>query len=109
MDTFLAGLTRWLSYIGIESGCSCDGHGEKAPIFSSDESDHAVLRRCLKLVSTANIHFVNGRLRLSGPLERTFKNIRPLLLDLAEAIYDKRDELSQHVKIARTLPAKGFL
>ncbi|WP_462326142.1 hypothetical protein [Desulfoplanes sp.] len=31
MDTYMAGLVRWLHYIGIETSYSCDGHGERPP------------------------------------------------------------------------------
>jgi hypothetical protein len=103
MDTFLAGLTRWLSYIGIENGCSCDGHGTKIPNWGpSDEADVIIFIQCLKQVSTDNILFMRpGRLCLPGPPSRTIENIRPLLLDLAENIYAKRDDLADFVKVSR--------
>ena len=31
MNFYMAGLVRWLDYIGIETSYSCDGHGERPP------------------------------------------------------------------------------
>ena len=50
MDTFMAGFTRWINFIGIDSGNSCDGHGVKVPhIVLCDTSDYELLSRFLKL------------------------------------------------------------
>jgi len=95
MDTFMAGFTRWINFIGIASGNSCDGHGVKTPhIVLCDDSDYELLSRCLKLITPNTIHLVHkGRLRLQGPPELTIENIRPVLLDTAEALFMRRFEL----------------
>lgn len=104
MDTFIAGFTRWINYIGIGSGNSCDGHGVRIPHISLYEDlDKELLSRCIKLVSNTKLRLVEGKLRLPGPPDRTIENIRPILLEIAEAIHAKRDDLAQYVKADKEL------
>ena len=103
MDTFMAGFTRWINYIGIGSYTSCDGHGVRTARFTAVEGDIEVLNRCLKLVSNTQIRLTAGRLHLPGSSGYTIKNIRLILLDLAEALYARQDELTEYVKSDREL------
>jgi hypothetical protein len=98
MDTFMAGFTRWINYIGIVSYTSCDGHGGKIARFTAVEGNIEVLNRCLKLVSNTQIRLTAGRLHLPGSSDYTINNIRPMLLDVAEALHENRDELAKYVK-----------
>lgn len=60
MDTYMAGVVRWVNAAGIETTFSCDGHGyQKAEMNLWQRSQGFYLNYFLHLASDGEWHFRN--------------------------------------------------
>lgn len=116
MDTFMAGIVRWINTAGLKTGFSCDGHGKIAPeIYAYDEEPQFFLQTVLDsfLFSVSDgqwrykerklINYEgNGDRRFNRRLMDEKKNFnRYWLLDAAEKIYLKQDFLRDMLTFLR--------
>lgn len=101
MDTYMAGVVRWLNAAGIQTGGSCDGHdGDrgKRPYLEVG-SQKPIVDALFQLLTSGEIRFLPGRrpnVRLAD---------RKQLLDLAEILHAKRSEVAEFVQAASQLIA----
>jgi hypothetical protein len=103
MDAYMAGVIRWLNFIGIRTLVSCDGHGVAVPWIStmSQEDAHS-LSRCLETLSAGQWRYDPATRRLINVLVRGRRNYdRAWLFDLAEALYRSRVQLREMVAALR--------
>ena len=120
MDTYMAGIVRWINAAGIETTLSCDGHGYIKPqLKPRNESQAAALNYFLNLVSNGDwrfhVHqfrFLQGDERIDARDRRDWRRLRQStppdydrawLLDVGEKIHRHRDSLRQLVEIADEL------
>lgn len=95
MDTHMAGIVRWLNYIGITTTLSCDGHGRELPRIEAVDTKNAQLaawilngtKQCFKS-SRYIVTPVNPKVRNS---RRDFD--RKILLDIAEWLHSNHASL----------------
>jgi len=97
MDTYMAGLMRWLGQVGIATELSCDGHGEKKPFFIAVDEDNARLAAWL-LNSRAPQFNQSGKTVKyagSGPNPAATKpaDRQKKILDFAEWLAKNREDL----------------
>ena len=101
MDTYIAGIVRWVNEIGIQTDISCDGQGKKSPsLILRNTDDAAILDACLILLSDSAWryeipHFKYPRQPGKGISRKRTLFHRGWLLDVAEKLHEKRKELSQ--------------
>lgn len=104
MDTYIAGLIRWLNQIGISTTCGCDGkRRSRSPWFEAKDDEEA--RLAVWILNSREQYFVKNRKgvtfrsvnRLGQPIERK------QLLDLAEWLHDNKTELSELLKVMRRI------
>jgi hypothetical protein len=86
MDSFLAGVARWLSALGCPTSNSCDGHGRHLPNLRL--ADPSQSQRAARIID----HFSKGRVAYAYPLLcpnvwQTRDKFYNELLDLAEELY----------------------
>jgi hypothetical protein len=102
MDTYLAGVIRWLNALGIRTLTSCDGHRRRAPYIEVAEADVEKTRGLIQWGSQGQVQHEGRYLLLSGP-----KPLRPtpsdrrwvpprerwpdrrLFLDIAERLHSR--------------------
>jgi hypothetical protein len=107
MDTYMAGLIRWLDYIGIKTTFSCDGHGKRLPQIDLAEPDADIalwilntrFRSFRKSVRNSTIYY--GQPRHGRNVSSAPRSDPKRLLDVAEWLYEKRDELKDLVEKMR--------
>jgi hypothetical protein len=107
MDTYMAGLVRWLDYIGIETSYSCDGHGERPP--QVDVVSNVGI--ALWILRTRSNFFQKRRgISIIYQHPQPGRNVSPArttdryrLLEVAEWLYEKRDELKDLVEKMRSV------
>ncbi|MGI6621259.1 MAG: hypothetical protein ACOX35_07480 [Bacillota bacterium] len=99
MDTYMAGVVRWLNYIGIDTWCSCDGHGRERPWISVvEEKDADILCTVLETVSAGQWRYDRRRGRLVNETVPEMGSYdRAWLFDLAEVLYGSRMQLRELV------------
>jgi hypothetical protein len=109
MDTYMAGLMRWLGQVGIATELSCDGHGEKKPFFIAIDEDNARLAAWL-LNSRAPLFNQSGKTVKyagSGPNPNATKPADRLkkMLDFAEWLAKNREDLKDMLGAMRKISA----
>jgi hypothetical protein len=103
MDTYIAGIVRWVNEIGIQTDISCDGHGKRNPSLSLRNNDDAtILDSLLVLLSASAWRFENPFLKFPMQPGRGISKKRSLhhrgwLLNVAEKLHEKKDDLYQLV------------
>lgn len=103
MDTYMAGIVRWLNEIGIYTEISCDGHERNSPSLGLRyKKDACIVNACLALLSGNDWRFIDNRLICSQPLRRGMRDKKPLysrywLLDVAEKLHEKKNDLKELV------------
>ncbi|WP_096200012.1 hypothetical protein [Bacillus sp. FJAT-45350] len=105
LDTYISGLVRWLNAIGFTTTICCDGHN-RTPAhigFKNREAETRILNYSLSLVTNQTWSCSpRGHFRIRTTNEdnrsRTERPKRELLLDLAEALYEKRTILQPFVQ-----------
>ena len=120
MDTYMAGIVRWVNAAGIETTFSCDGHGYIKPqLKPRKQSQAAPLNYFLNLVSHGDwrfhvrqFQFLQGDEHIDVRGRRDWRRLRQTtepnydrawLLDVAEKIHQRRDSLRQLVEISADL------
>ena len=68
VDTYMAGIVRWLNFAGIETSGSCDGHsGVRRPHLNfADQKKEPLFDYFLAIISNDNWHFRNREFRKNG-------------------------------------------
>lgn len=107
MDTYLAGIIRWVNEIGLITWCSCDGHDRKLPhIYFKYPDDVRIFNACLRAISIDNKwSFIVSKEPLR---EKRDKGIirnkgyrlgddKIWLLDIAEELFNKRNEIIEFI------------
>ena len=103
MDTYMAGIVRWLNEIGIFTDISCDGHERKPPsLCLRNKQDACIVNACLALLSGNVWRFQDNRLTCRQMVRNGFSNNNPRfrrywLLDVAEKLHEKKNELQELV------------
>lgn len=93
MDTYMAGLIRWLSYIGVKTWGSCEGqHSDCEHYIQADSGAHSKrINKIIREASFGKYMFRNGKIILSSTLQ-IIKDKNDLL-NMAEYIYNNKDRL----------------
>jgi hypothetical protein len=109
MDTYMAGLVRWLEQVGIATVLSCDGHGEKKPFFIAVDEDNARLAAWLLNFRAPQFSQSGKTVKYAGsgpnpsatkPAERQKK-----VLDFAEWLAKNREDLKNMLAAMRKISA----
>ena len=97
MDAYLGGLVRWLSYVGVKSWHSCDGHGKEKPYIAMHNEQHSNITNNLLLRATSiSVTIRNSKImNCQNPKEIV---CRETLLDIAEYLYINRDSIKSEVE-----------
>ena len=113
LDIYTAGIVRWLNIAGLETVFSCDGHTTRAAQVRLVQRELApLLDYFLKIISDDEWKYaLNERLFLRGnaprpnrdPESETQMFERMWLLDVAEALHRRQDELRDFVRAAQRL------
>ncbi|MFT5730206.1 MAG: hypothetical protein ACI8PB_004384 [Desulforhopalus sp.] len=107
MDTYLAGMVRWVNSIGIKTDISCDGHGRRNPSLTlNDKNDAVILDACLVLLSDSAWRFESPCLKYPQQPGRGLSKKRNVfhrgwLLNVAEHIQSKQKQLAVLVEQMR--------
>lgn len=103
MDTYMAGIVRWLNFIGIDTVGSCDGHGSDTPWISvASPREARSLSLCLETMSAGQWRYDPATRRLLNQSEgRGGNSERAWLFDLAEGLYRSRMPLRDMVAALR--------
>ena len=107
MDTYMAGLVRWINEIGISTNFSCDGNGEKSPIFIADDEVSAKL--AVWLLNNKDHQFIHSNRTVKFVIPNHFlgfpRSITYLLklLDYAEWLYDNKANLIIFLKLKQKI------
>jgi hypothetical protein len=108
LDTCIAGLIRWLNWIGFHTTICCDGHDRK-PVyieFKNRELETRLVNHCLDLLTNKKwVCSPRGNLDIRRTREnRGYQRLnRYRLLDLAEIIYENRKALKDFVQAGLVL------
>ena len=104
MDTYIAGIVRWVNAAGLKTVSSCDGEGTKTPTVELEErTQEPLLDEFLRSISDgqwrfADSYFSNdGRQPRRRPAPPSGFN-RAWLLDVAEKLYHNQNELRAKVE-----------
>ncbi|MED1951771.1 hypothetical protein [Brevibacillus centrosporus] len=137
LDPYIAGIVRWCTAIGIPTAMSCDGHGRRHAYLSFERGNEQypiILDACLSLLSGGKWQFqfqyegASGRfmlrrsdremreslqarreMRESGREHEKNRAVdQSWLLDVAEAMYDHLDVLSDLVRSMKAISAIHF-
>ncbi|MBN2346105.1 MAG: hypothetical protein JXO51_06910, partial [Candidatus Aminicenantes bacterium] len=109
MDTFMAGLVRWLNAIGIPTVLSCDGHGEKRPYFIAADEESGRLAAWLLNFRAPHFTQAGKTVKYAGagpnpgatrPAERQKR-----MLDFAEWLAKNREDLGAMLAAMRRISA----
>ncbi|MGX9365608.1 hypothetical protein ACTVJH_06155 [Desulfoplanes sp. PS50] len=112
MDTYMAGLVRWLNYIDIKMTFSCDGHGQRPPKIDVSSHDIEIALWILKTRShffRKHAHFSISyqQLNQGRDVSPAHTTNRYRLLEVAEWLHEKRDELKDLVGKMRNISERG--
>jgi hypothetical protein len=105
MDTYMAGLVRWLNYIGLSTTYSCDGHNRKAPVITFAQAEGLIMfESMLKILSAGSRFLIRQRdsHSISFSNRRTDNNRdydRSSLLLLAEMLHRRKDDFSKLINV----------
>jgi hypothetical protein len=109
MDTYMAGLVRWLGQVGIATELSCDGHGEKKPFFIAVDEDNARLAAWLLNFRATQFNQAGKTVKYagSGPNPNATKPADRLkkMLDVAEWLAKNREDLKSMLAAMRKVSA----
>jgi hypothetical protein len=109
MDTYMAGLVRWLNQVGIATELSCDGHLEKRPFFITADEESARLAAWLLNFRAPQFSQSGKTVKYAGagpnpsaakPADRQKK-----MLDVAEWLAKNRDDLREMLAAMRRVSA----
>ncbi len=114
MDTYMAGIVRWVNAAGIRTKHSCDGHPpyeRRGPTLDlANVSQRVPLNYFLRLVSDGDWELMRNRFVKTEERRRSARNSGPMLtgdrfwlLDVAEKIHQHQDTLRQLVEISSEL------
>lgn len=106
MDTYMAGLVRWLNCLGIHTSNSCDGHGRNCARLWCRDPNSAGIAACILNLSgqqfeqrdRAILHLPITRSRACSTIAT--KN----LLDVAEWLHANQKQLSPIVLLLKSVP-----
>lgn len=106
MDTYVAGIVRWVNLVGLETGNSCDGHGKNIPSLTLiNRNQIEALNTCLRAISHGRWNCDrSGRLIENSripprPVSRQDSYDRYWLLDIAEKLYKNKEDLQKLVGV----------
>lgn len=103
MDTYMAGIVRWINEIGIRTIISCDGHGKEEPFIKPSRETNIRLTYSILGWFDRRWKRRDGRIKFfSGRFAG-----RKDMLNTAEWLYDHQKELSEAVKMLRESPYLG--
>ena len=75
MDTYMAGIVRWLNEIGISTDISCDGHERRPPrLCLRNRKDACFVNACLALLSGNDWRFQDNRITCTQLVRRDITN-----------------------------------
>ncbi len=109
MDTYMAGLVRWLNQVGVGTESSCDGHGERKPSFQATDEESARLAAWLLNFKAPQFNQTGKTVKYAGagpnpnatkPAERQKK-----MLDFAEWLAKNREDLKNMLVSMRKVAA----
>lgn len=106
MDTYMAGIIRWINNIGIKTSNSCDGHGQCNPtIRVEDRTQKILLDSCLQLLSNGTWQYERNFIKRITPVHRNIRTNqdRYELLDIAEKLYHNMEALSNYIAAGSTI------
>lgn len=115
MDTYMAGIVRWLNAAGLSTMHSCDGHLQWMPeLWLSDRSDGPLLDFVIQRFSGRRLKHLHPHIRPARPTSMRQANSeaadeRAWLLDLAEQFHDHVDDLRSFFQSASRLAETGAL
>lgn len=111
MDTYMAGIVRWLNALGLLTEYSCDGHGQKPPRLDVEDHRQAgIVDACLVAVSNGRWRYKDGVITkeaVDRNLRRQHSPDRYWLLDVAEALFRNREALQGLVKKMAEIGARN--
>jgi hypothetical protein len=89
MDTYMAGVVRWLNAHGIDTSISCDGHGRKLPWLELRwGADGAVVNDLARALTNGRLAYEGDQFNVTDvPLPKRFP--RELLLEFAEKLHEQ--------------------
>jgi len=114
LDTYIAGIVRWLNAIGIETIMSCDGDGRpgRRPRVEMRNPDHGALLDYVTRVTTNDKwHYRGDKFHMRGPFnnnqlrEEIYE--RHWLLDVGENLYRCQGPLRELMQLLNTAPIKS--
>lgn len=109
LDTYMAGLVRWLNLVGIATVLSCDGHGDRRPSFVTADEEGARLAAWLLNFRAPQFTQSGRTVKYAGsgpnpaatkPAERQRR-----MLDVAEWLAKNREDLKAMVAAMRRISA----
>ena len=104
MDTYMAGLVRWMNEIGIQTSSSCDGHGNMPPRLWIHPNESFIAAKFI--LDMAGLHFRKrgNEIQFFSPRNLqcetnrdNYLTIRQQLLGIAEWIFTKKVNLKNIV------------
>lgn len=109
MDTYVAGIVRWINYVGIQTTYSCDGHKEREPrLILDDVMNESLVNYIVTSLSDNKIKYVNQLFKNNTyHLQKSYEKTKSLLnrsslLDVAESIYTNRTRISLLIDSAKS-------
>ncbi len=105
MDTYMAGIVRWLNYIGLSTTYSCDGHNTQTPVIAFAQSDGSIIFENILNIICPSMKLVR-RSRDSNTVSLSVRRAnnhrdfdRSRLPALAEELYRNKDDLKILVNV----------
>jgi len=100
MDTYMAGVVRWLNCLGIETTFSCDGHERNQAHFQCVDPSSARIAVCILNLSGQQFRQQGQRVyqQEAPPRARSTIGVKTLL-DVAEWLHSNQEHLSSAVKL----------
>lgn len=88
MDTFMAGVVRWINALGIDTHYSCDGHGQKNPkIYVNNKNDVFKFKKIISIASNNVLIFNDKTNEIVSSGHKSEIIDRKKLLDVAENLH----------------------
>lgn len=100
MDTYVAGIIRWINKIGIETWNSCDGHERRNPTIQiNDNNQKIILDSCLQLLSNGRWRYERNNIKRITSDQRNIQanQDRYELLNIAEKLYHNMEALGNYI------------
>ncbi|MBE1424841.1 hypothetical protein H4684_001480 [Desulfomicrobium macestii] len=105
MDTYMAGLVRWLNCLGIDTSYSCDGHGRNCARLECRDPNSASIAACILNLPGQQFE-QRGRAIFQLPIapSRTDSTIAAKnLLDIAEWLHANQNQLYSSVRLLKSV------